>query len=236
MPVVIPRNEGISGVRRLEGDEAGGAPFQKLKQGATLADLQKEYVLFNYAPIFLYAGLSINPVQEWINKHNHKQVVFILALDKPVLHMGAGAIWDRTLWAVEKEYWPSLRSHLGSMATIDRSKGKLCRIIVQTIPVLDVIAAEKPLVLESPYVMISTFTVDSNLGCIVFAPSTKLTGNCPYLKFHAPREETVRLANGLLLEVDKPYEACQLKPWEHSNEGFSSPAQRVRSIITSTKP
>lgn len=215
MPIAIPRQEGISGHRRLHGDELAGPPLQKIKGGATLQDLTKDYALFSYAPLVLYAGFQHNPVQEWITTHGHDQVVFILQLEKPILHFGStNSVWDRTLWVAELEYWPSLRSHIGTMAGIDRAQKKFSRPLLQVLPITDVIAAEKSIVTERPTVSISVFAVDSNKGCLAMAPAAALTGFRPYLKFNPPREETVRLTNALLKEENKPYEACQLKPWE----------------------
>jgi hypothetical protein len=211
----LPKQEGMSGVRRVYGDEAAGPPLKRIKGGASLADLQTDYALFTYAPLFLFGGLEHNPVQEWLNIHKHGQVVYIFKLDLPVIHIGKGPEWDRTLWAVEKEYWPSLSLHIGSIALIDRRQKRLVRTICQDLPILDV-AARTP-----SKCTITTFGVDSNLGCIAFAPAPHISKQ-PYIKFHPPREETIKLASALLQYDNKPYQHIQRPPWEKTNEDSDS--------------
>jgi hypothetical protein len=218
---MLPCKEGISDGRLVYGDDAAGPPLQKLKGGASLAELQQDYALFAYSPLFLLGGLEHNPVQEWINLAGHKQIVFIFPTPAPVLHIGKEPIWDHTLWAVEKEHWPSLSLHIGSIALIDRAKKRLTRVICQEIPISDV--AAKPVDGKLPSVTITTFAVDSNLGCIAFALPSRFQHSRPYLKFYPPREETLKLANRLLSFDPNPYSGLQTPPWENNNETGGTP-------------
>lgn len=228
---MLPCKEGISNTRHVYGDSAAGPLLPALRKGGTLAELQADYVLFNYAPLFVFGGLQHNPVQEWINTHNHQQIVFIFQMNKPILHIGAEAIWDQTLWAVEKRYWPSLAMHIGSIALLDRGQKKLTRAICQTIPVTDVAAVDRnPGLTILPTVLIHTFAIDSNFGCLAFAPATPLMRGRPYLKFHPPREETIKLAEALLANQTNPYNNVQASPWEKgTNESSDSLASSVGS-------
>ena len=214
--IYLPSTEGISNGRRLYGDEAAGPPLQKLKTGFTLHDLQQDYSIFNYSALFLYGGLEHNPIQEWINKNNTSQVVFILSLDKAVLHFGSNPIWDRTLWLIEKDYAFSMFVHLASMATINRITKNVCRTLWQKVPIVDVIAKADNAI--PPRIIIDIFTVDSNTGCIAFDKPSPLLNYMPHLKFHVPREETTKLAYGLLADHSKPYDMCQPTPREQYNE------------------
>src|SRR5271165_5039241 len=110
--------EGLSGFRKASKDESLGPPLKRLSNGATLRELQDDYVLFNYAALFLYGGLDHNVVQEWINKNNCEPPVYILQLDEPVIHLGTEPLWNCVLWAVNKQHWPSLSLHVGSLGII----------------------------------------------------------------------------------------------------------------------
>jgi hypothetical protein len=225
--MLLPRPEGISGERRVYGDEAAGPPFRRLKEGASLADLRQDYALFTYAPLFLYGGLEHNPVQEWINAHGHGQIVFIFPVPSPIFRMRADPIWDHTLWAVEKEHWPSLSLHVGSVALIDRGKQTVTRVICQEIPVFDVAAKQR---LGPPgKITVTTFSPDSNLACAHFVPAGLLQGGRPALQVYPPRKETVKFANALLSFSTNPYQGIQKPPWEQTaDESYRTPAPPVR--------
>jgi hypothetical protein len=210
-----PLQEGVGSAKQLNSDAAAGAPLQQLKSGASLAELQKDYAIFTYAPLFLVGGLEHNPIQEWINAHNHKQIVSIIPLRQPVIHLGFDPIWDSTLWAVETAYWPSLRLHVGSLAVINRHKKQLTRVVCQEVQILDgALRDDSFCLLPSLPVQITTFSVDSNLACLAFMPATLKTKWQPYLKLYPAREETVKLCAALLGNSPAPYNNIQPMPWE----------------------
>lgn len=211
--------QGISGVTRVWGDEAAGPPLERIKGGATLADLKEQYELFTYAPLFLYGGLEHNPVQEWINTNHHKQIVFIMELERPFLSLGKGfEKSERTLWMVEKEHWPSLALHIGSMAMIDRQRNSFTTVACQELPVPDVVAK------SNSTVNIFAFVPDGSKGCIALEPGTALTGRRPFMKFHPPTPKVAKLGAALLANKPDPYQHVQPLPWEEKNEDRDPPA------------
>lgn len=216
----IPKAEGISGERRVYGDEAAGRPLERLKSGASLVQLQTDYVFFSYAPMFLYGGLTFNPVQEWINLHNMPQCVFIVPMPMRVFNLADTTLgetkWDKILWAVEKEYWERLALHIGSIGLIDRGKKLFSRGLCQAIPVVDVAAVDKMQVLPTqlPTVEIFVFGVDSNRGCIAFPRPKNLLVELPRLVNHGTLPETARMAKALFENNPNPYQQSQPLPWE----------------------
>lgn len=226
MPLT-PRQEGASNFSSLYGGFDDGPPLTRLKAGQVLNDLRQDYELFNYTPLCLYGGLTFNPVQEWINEHNHKQVVFILSLDKPIFDMKGPPKLDHTLWAVEKPHWFSLNIHIGSLALIDRKKKALVRVLCQEIPIIDI--NQKMIIPGEPSsVTITTFSVDSNKECIAFSPFTTVQPRASLIRY-SPREETIKLANALFAEKSNPYHGIQPYPWENIDENKITPAASVRS-------
>jgi hypothetical protein len=134
---------------------------QVLEQySGSLAALSEDYALFTYAPMFLYGGMTFNPVQEWLNVHDRQRVVRILQLSKPVISLsypGPNKL-DSIVWAVEKEYWSRLAIHIGALALVDRARQLYIRPICQELQVLDVGGA-----LSGPLTFtLYTFGVDSN--------------------------------------------------------------------------
>ncbi len=207
LPITLLKT-GVGKMRQVHGDTAGGKPLEKLKTGASLRSLQDEYVLFTYAPLFLFGGLDMNPVQEWINLYDHQQVVFILPLEQPIFQFRRteSSRFESVLWAVQKEFWSSLAMHIGSIGIVDRTKKVFSRVICQEIPVLDVNALSNDTVcVEVPSALVYTFSVDSSKGCLAFVPATKLGVDKPRLTYRPPREETLRLAKALFKEENDPY-------------------------------
>lgn len=212
---MLPKQTGISGVRQVYGDEAGGAPLRKLRTGSTLTELQQDYTLFNFAPLFLYGGLDFNPVHEWINLYNTPQEVYVFPLEAPILNMGGVAPWENILWAVAKEHWASLSLHLGTLALLDRMHNRLTRTICQAISVIDCAAINKVQITDKvPTVLIYTFGVDANDRCLVFLPANNLLVDRPVLKRMPPLDETRKLAAALFTNQSDPYKNIQPKPWE----------------------
>ncbi len=213
----LPEKTGVSKASKFYKDSVGGPPLTKLRGGGSLADLQEDYVLFSYAPLVVYGGLSFNPIQEWINLHNHPQVVFILALDKPILNLRTNNSLDSVLWAVEKPYWESLSLHIGSMAFINRDKHVFTRVVCQCIPVVDV----QSKALAPARVDIYTFSIDSNKGMYVLQP---LIGENPSVIYMQPSEETTKLSKALFNYNEDPYNGVQPYPWELTNESKDTSA------------
>lgn len=209
-----PHQQGISKLRKVEGDEAGGPPLKRLKSGASLAELQQDYAMFSYAPLCLYGGLKFNPIQEWINLNNHSQIVFILRLEHSILNLRGLSTWNTLLWLVEKPYWESLRLHIGSMALVDHKQGHLMRVLCQDIPILDLNAINSITLKDVPTVSITIFSPDTNEACYAIEPTNHMLIEQPRLVRISPREETVKLATAIFKMSSEPYNDIQPYPWE----------------------
>lgn len=196
--MVLPQKIGNNKPRVLYNDITEGSGPYKFKEGISLTALKKEYEIFTYAPLFLYGGLTFNPIQEWINIHNHKQIVFIGHLNKPIIKLDPLSIqhskYDEIIWLVIKEHWLDLAGHIGGLSILNRSKGYFMQPVCQEIPVLDV---NNP---NLPKVNIYTFGVDSNKGCLTFTNDL-----IPILKYNPPRKATIAFASALLNYVEDPY-------------------------------
>jgi hypothetical protein len=182
--------------------------LKKLKAGMSLADLQKHYALFTYAPLFLYGGLEHNPIQEWLNLFKHGEVVAIMQLPAPVVQLSPPGDHklDSVLWAVQLPYWSKLAMHIGSIGLMDRGRKRFTRVVCQEVPIADVAALDNIVLANTfPTVTIVTFGVDSTAGCIVFEPAGNLIVERPTLRAMPPREATLKLGRAIFHEHEDPY-------------------------------
>ena len=61
-PALAPFKDGVSRFEGLDLTEAQREFTDKLSKAATLADLAKEYVLFNHSALFIYTGMGFDPL------------------------------------------------------------------------------------------------------------------------------------------------------------------------------
>jgi hypothetical protein len=215
----MPAREGFSDAYQLYKDTDKGDSVSPLRSGLPMRDLSRDYVFFTYAPLCLYGGLTHNPVQEWINIHNVPPCVHICKLPRPILRtnlldLSTRTVWDRTVWAVERPRWPSLLGHLGAMALVDRGRHAYTRVLVQDIPVVDVLRQDAAVLTELPFVNITAFSIDSNKATIAFRVLPAEKCQDPYLDIWPAEPVTVRLADAVLRMAENPYEDVQPFPWE----------------------
>lgn len=209
--IPLTKDVGVSSIRR-PGDEDEGPPLRRLRAGDSLGALTDDYVLFSYAPLFMYGGMEHNPVQEWLNTRLPGEVIFFLPLPKPAFIMRLdlqSSIWDRLLWAVEKEFWPELSLHLGSMAFINKKTQILSKSMCQEIQIQDINAygympnsTDGTMRTLSVYV----FTVDSSVGCYAMQPNPPFLPNMVIMEAF---KETKRLAKALFGYETDPYAAVE---------------------------
>lgn len=106
----------------------------RLINSYSMHDLSTDFVFFSTAFWHFGAGLNIDPVQDWYDKHPRH--VPLATRDLPWkyhLHFDAAAIGRsatadhqqlrRTIWMCPKEEWPSLQFFLGNVTLIDSKVG-----------------------------------------------------------------------------------------------------------------
>jgi hypothetical protein len=198
---MIPFQSGINkGSWKTEKDVGDGV-LSVVPARTAIEDMRKDYVAFTYAPMFLYGGLTHNPIQEWINLFNHTKVVHIVQLPAPVVRVipGQDSIFDSILWMVEKSLWSKLAMFIGGMGLLDREKKMFTRPVCQELPVLDTPAlASNSVTTRIPTTTIYAFGVDGSNACLAFSPAKDLMLDRPTLYRLPPREETLTLARALL--------------------------------------
>jgi len=185
---------GKSKVAQLTSDFDAGPSPRVLDVPASLLAMTQEWVLFTYAPLFLYGRLHHNPVQEYINEANiSRDVVALLPLDVP-LFGDLPQPWASLLWACKKEHWKGLSLHIGSLGLLDRDERTLTRVVYQEFQAPDIIARRTG---KLQNFQLSAFGADCSHGYYLFLPAEDTLG-LPRLVALGPEPTTVALASTLL--------------------------------------
>ncbi len=211
-------SEGFSSSEKLDLAGLELAKFKPANKLMTFTELSNDYVLVCYELISRTRGFD--PLLMEHIEH-HLQILTVHSGSIPLFD-GLGPIGNHTLVAVPKDKWDYVRDNLGMSASIDRTKKFFCRPLLQQIEVIDTIVMGQlstPMVL--PRVNVFAFGLDSNTCCIHFVPV--YDNKPPYLVYKitadTPFPETIKFANALFEENDKPFEVLG----EHDESNCTSP-------------
>lgn len=209
---LLPLPTAQHGHKKLERDADAGPPLTRLRTGATLGDLAKECALFTVAPLFAAGGTMVNLLQEYMNAQGLSRGIYLVPLPVAVFDFGDlpnSEIWSRAIHACDRPLWEGLAYHIATAGMINRAQGFFARVVTQDIPVTDVVAVLKMNVVElpCPVVTVTTFSVDSNHGLLVFEPATNLPVDRPRLVRRAALPATIALGAAELQQAKKPYVA-----------------------------
>jgi hypothetical protein len=195
----------------------------RVDAAATLADLAKDYALFNHGAFFIYGKLDTDPAADYVDKQPDAAcTVSAYTFSRPLFHglsapgrkMGPPIDWDRTLFFVERRHWPGLYDHLRTCAWIDRRRKFYGRAVPQILPLLDFLALDRARILPAPLptVEVTVFGVDGTNAHVQFTPRTRLPGDTPSA-VHLPLvEETKTLGAALLAGADRPFRFIEGDP------------------------
>lgn len=181
---------------RREVDTANG-PGPRIRQvTGPLADFTSEEMVFTYALLIVYGGLTYNPIQEFANLNNAQDAVTLLTLPDNIFDPRVlPDPWCRLLWSCKREYWEALSLHMGSLAILDRDRRRFTRVVYQEIPALDIGRTA-----QASTFPLHSFGVDSNVLYGFFAPTVLAFANRPVFVPNHPRPETERMAQLLFRE------------------------------------
>lgn len=106
----------------------------------SLAELEKDYVIFTPALLFSHAGLDKDPIQEFVNRHQTDVRIGVLDMGMTPFIYGLPpeyAEWACKLLVCEKTLFPDLARDLAMLCVMDRKRKMLSKVIPQVIGVTD---------------------------------------------------------------------------------------------------
>ena len=180
----------------------------KVSAAATLGDLQQEYAFFSPALLYLKIAPQHDPFHDFCREQG-RQVHLIrfeflhpvfTGLEEPI----GDTHWNHTLLALELPDWNRYRSFVGTLAFRDRAAGRLTRVRLQDLVILDPVVRQKAAVAPTRPALanVAALVLDTNHGCWCFDSRT-----VPPAAFLDSRAypDTVRFADSLLSDQPDPY-------------------------------
>jgi hypothetical protein len=196
-----------------------------ITKAATLRDLAKDYVFFNHGSFFVHGRLDCDPVADFVAQHPDPDCKVMPTafptrlfpgLAAPGRPAGPPLDWERTLCFVERAYWPALFDHLRLCGWVDRRRKFYARAVAQELPLVDVLALEKALVVPAPLptVPVVLFGVDGTRDHVQFISRITLPTDRP-MPVHRPLDpETRAIGAALLAGEDRPFRFVEGDPLE----------------------
>jgi hypothetical protein len=180
--------------RALQGRELR---TMKISAAATLKDLSDEYVFFNHGWLMAFGGMSLDPLQDIVNRSEKDIEPAILDFSGPVLPGGIWP-WCNRVIVIERGDWDWLYDKLKSVAAIDRQTGRLVRSFPQQVLIPDQLDLDKRVVQPAvpPLVELTLFAVDASDKLVVWENGQ--------LVRKPARPETIDLQQRLVMKVQNP--------------------------------
>jgi hypothetical protein len=227
-----PRPEGYGEREQVERELRAEA--LKLTGAATLADLAREYAIFNHGAFFAHGKLDVDPVADYVARQPDPDlralpttfsVSLFRGLSTPGRVIGPPFDWERVLVFVAREYWEGLKAHLLCCGWVDRRRKLYARAVMQTIPIIDVLALDRALIVPAPLptVEVGMFGVDGTNVHVQFVPSVARPGDTATV-VHLPIVPETRTLGAALLSCDpRPFRFIEEDPLA-GRQGLVSPA------------
>lgn len=207
--IVLPEPEGLrpTGRAHAEGDEQ--TRELKLSSAVTLGDLAQDYVFFTPALLFS-TGITIDPVQEHINRQDRPIPVATVRFDNPIFDR-IPAPNDRTLWLCPREDWPPLDDSLRAVSILNRQEGWLASAYRHVVEIADPLLLEKSVLLPSPVptVEVIVYGVMGPGKTYYIAPARIHGLDRPSVMCGPSPETQLKLSHAVLTDADNPFEELE---------------------------
>jgi hypothetical protein len=211
----MPHPEGY-GPAELTAREAARHDL-RITRAMTLADLAREYAIFNHGTFFTHGRLDVDPVADFVVKHPDADCMAMPAtmpapvfrgIATPGRQPGLVCDWDRTLVFVPLPYWPALSEHLRLCGWVDRRRKFYARAVPQRIAIVDVLALAhmRVLPIHVPTVEVVAYGVDGTHTHVQFRPDVRRPDTVPSLVYLPLVDETARIGQALLAGVSRPFQ------------------------------
>jgi len=104
-------------------------PIQRVQSAERLSELSGDFIFFNHGLLFTEAGMSHDPVEEFMLKKDNYEAVFAVEYDRPLfrgLNFAKDSTWNRVILGCKRELWPDLYFLLNTMVVVSPSKIYSC--------------------------------------------------------------------------------------------------------------
>lgn len=173
---------GVSEAGEVTGEQVPEWQLQ-ISGADTLQRLSHEYAFHTPALLYLYLALNgRDPVRQYFVEHPEVRH-FQLQFDKPIFaglcsDQGQTA-WNHWLFGIERRYWESFASYMGSLAITDRQRKLFARIRPREVRIADALYLDKKAVIPEafPVVPVTAWCLDTNRGCVWIAGDADGTGD-----------------------------------------------------------
>lgn len=203
----MPYKEGYGKYQKFDLNDAQQRKYLKISEAATLADLAKDgYTFFTHA--VMQTHLGYDPLWMIINRSESKiDPIMIQASER--IFKNLGEFWSFVILAVELAEWEVISRELDRYAMVDRTNRKYATALKQRLPLVDFLALKKTTLLPVPVPTVDIFFygIDGNKVCIHAKPALNPPIDSIQIVIDPPCQETVVLAESILSEARKPFDA-----------------------------
>ncbi len=167
-------------------------------QATSLAELAGEFAFFTPAVLYLYGGLTDEPLGDFRQTYGGPADVYhyrfphrlFSGLDAPC----GDREWNHALWAVRRHVWPALRDFYLSIMVLDPVARTASQVAYTDVEVLDSLAAAHMRWETRPAVTVAAFGIDGSDRRLVVRPSADVLKHPPRLVRLPPTEAMRRAA------------------------------------------
>lgn len=164
----------------------------------SLAELAGDFAFFTPAALYLYAGMTDEPLGDFRQQLGFPADVYHFRFPHP-LFRGLGAPcgdqdWNHVLWAVRTEVWPHLRDFYLSIILLDPVNRTASQVAYTDVEVADALAMLNGSPMASRPVPVAAFGIDGSEAQLAFKPSHSPLIRPPRLMRLPPTEKMLKLA------------------------------------------
>jgi hypothetical protein len=208
--------EGVS-YRGPTTDPLGRVKKHELRLGRaeSLASLQKEYVFFTPALLYVLSVVDDRPLCDLMWELGRDIPIYFKKFTWPMFRRletaDGDTAWNHALWAVRPDHWDYLLDFYCSMAIRNHERKQLYRVAAQDVLVVDPLVVEaKGLLLGSAATLqVTAFGVNGTKFVAAFQQYPDPMLDPPRLRLYPPDEKTQVFARALA-RGDNPHVAVDL--------------------------
>jgi hypothetical protein len=115
-------------------------PIQRVQSAERLSALSGDFIFFNHGLLFTEAGMSHDPVEEFMLKKDDYEAVFAVEYDRPLfkgLKFPGDDTWNRVLLGCKRELWPDLYFLLNTLIAVSSVSKKIYSCFLSNVYIPD---------------------------------------------------------------------------------------------------
>lgn len=188
-------------------DVATGARPRAQRLATNLTDLARELTPFSIAPLAIYGGFAVDPVEDYVARSGipwaHHD--FPSPLFEGLARHDSERLWEHRLYFVRRDDWGGLHQFLAGVAVVDRKAGRYARVLPHVVWSLD------PMSITPVRIGINVLGYDGSDGRVLVGPNLG-PKHQPAARYLPPDAGIVREAQQLFQPDANPADALSGKP------------------------